>query len=278
MARFLDATHPSSSLRSQQALVDVAFRGPSSSSLWPRRFSPRHSLNRSPPRGARNLGWSKYSRLVIKFFLSPVPFPLLSYSLTSIWGLALSAAVTDVQMKDAIEPTFSEPRFYSRLFVTPKVTGGWRPIIDLSRLNRFVRLSPFRMETSLSVLQSLCPGDWMVSIDLQDAYRQVPVHPESRRYLRFSVSRQTYQFRVFCFGVSTAPQVFTRVMTPISSIMHRFGYRILRYLDDWLILGSSFQEITRARDFLLWLCQELGVLVNLSKSSFLARFCWGFAR
>ena len=62
-------------------------------------------------------------------------------------------------------------------------------------------------------------------------------------------------------------QVFTRVMAPISSIMHRFGYRILRYLDDWLVLGSSHKEVVRARDFLLSLCHELGVMVNLSKSS-----------
>ena len=170
-------------------------------------------------------------------------------------------------MKDAIEPASSEPSFYSRLIVTPKVTGGWRPVIDLSRLNRFVRFSHFHMESSLSVLHSLCPGDWMVSIDLQDAYLQVPVHPESRRFLRFCLGHQTFQFRVLCFDLSSAPQVFTRVMAPISSIRHRFGYRILRYLDDWLVLGSSFQEITRVRDFLLWLCRELGPQVNLSKSS-----------
>ena len=40
-------------------------------------------------------------------------------------------------------------------------------------------------------------------------------------------------------GLSSAPQVFTPVMAPISSIMHRHGFRILRYLDDWLVLGSS---------------------------------------
>ena len=56
-------------------------------------------------------------------------------------------------------------------------------------------------------------------------------------------------------------------MAPISSIMHRFSFRILRYLNDWLILGSSLQEIVRARDFLLSLCNELGVLVSLANSS-----------
>ena len=105
----------------------------------------------------------------------------------------------------------------------------------------------------------------MVSLDLQGAYLQVPVHPSSRHFLRFCVGDSVLQFRALCSGLSTAPQVFTRVMAPISSIMHRYGFRILRYLDDWLVLGSSFREIVWARDFLLWLCQELGV--NLSKSS-----------
>ena len=149
----------------------------------------------------------------------------------------------------------------------PRSLGGWRPVIDLSRLNRSVRVSHFHMETQQSVLQSLRPGDWMVSLDMKDAYLQVPVHPESRCYLRFCVGEEVFQFRALCFSVSTDPQAFTRVMAPILSIMHRHGFRILRYLDDWLVLGSSFRNLVRARDFLLWLCQELGVQVNLEKSS-----------
>ena len=109
----------------------------------------------------------------------------------------------------------------------------------------------------------------MVSLDLQDAYLQVPVHPASRRFLRFCVGAEVFQFKALCSGFSSAPQVFTWVMAPVSSIMHRYGFRILRYLDNWLVLGSSFQEITRARDFLLWLCDQLGILVNHSKSTLL---------
>ena len=53
----------------------------------------------------------------------------------------------------------------------------------------------------------------------------------------------------------------------VSAIMHRHGFRILRYLNDWLVLASTFQESVWARDFLLWLCQRLGIRVNLPKSS-----------
>ena len=69
------------------------------------------------------------------------------------------------------------------------------------------------------------------------------------------------------FWPSTAPQVFTRIMALVSAIMHHHGFRILWYLDDWLVLASTFQESVRARDFLLWLCQRLGIRVNLPKSS-----------
>ena len=148
-------------------------------------------------------------------------------------------AVVDLQAKGAIEPAPSTQGYYSRLFVTPKVNGGWRLVIDLSCLNRSVLVSHFHMETAQSVLQSLRSGNWMVSQDLQDAYLQVPVHP-SRHYLRFCVGDSVLQFRALCFGLSTAPQVFTRVMAPISSIMQSYGFRILLYLYDWLILGSLF--------------------------------------
>ena len=199
--------------------------------------------------------------------LSPVTIPLPSYSPNSIRGLALSDAVCSLVEKEAIEIAPPSPGFYSRLFVTPKVTRGWRPVIDLSRLNGWVELSSFRMETAQSVLQSLRPGDWMVALDLQDAYLQVPVHPAPRRFLRFCMGDAVFQFQTLCFSLSSAPQVFTRIMAPISSIMHCHGFRLLRYLDDWLVLSSTFQDLVRARDFLLWLCLRLGVIVNLSKSS-----------
>ena len=173
-----------------------------------------------------------------------MPIPLPSYSPTSIRGLALSASVSDLRMKGATEPASSEPGFYSRLFVTPKVTAGWRPVIDLSRLNRFVRLSHFRMETSLSVLHSLCPEDWMISIDLQDGYLQVPVHPESRRYLRFCLGHQTFQFRVLCFGLSSTLQVFTRVVAqcPPLCIVLAIGSSAI-----WTIGSSSDPPFRRLR-------------------------------
>ena len=199
--------------------------------------------------------------------LSERPLSLPAYSPQSIKGVALTQELQHLLRKGAVEPAPQSPGFYSRLFLVQKASGSWRPIIDLSTLNGYITSSHFHMETPQSVLRSIRPGDWMISLDLQDAYLQVPVHHDSRRYLRFVVAGKSYQFRVLCFGLTTAPQVFTRIMAPVSAILHRYGVRMLRYLDDWLILASTEIACLQSRDRLLSICTELGIQVNLTKSS-----------
>ena len=182
-------------------------------------------------------------------------------------GSRLKPGASEPSSEGAVEPAPQSPGFYSRLFLVKKASGSWRPIIDLSTLNHYVTSSRFHMETPRSVLNSIRPGDWMISLDLQDAYLQVPVHHDSCRFLRFVVDGKLFQFRVLCFGLTTAPQVFTRIMAPVSAILHRHGVRMLRYLDDWLILASSEIACLQSRDRLLAVCTELGIQVNLTKSS-----------
>ena len=68
-----------------------------------------------------------------------------------------------------------------------EASGAWRSVIDLSTLNLRIQQTSFKMETLQSVLLSVRPGDWMVSLDLKDTYLQVPMHPDSRKFLRFMV-------------------------------------------------------------------------------------------
>ena len=116
----------------------------------------------------------------------------------------------------------------------------------------------------------------MVSIDLKDAYLQVPIHPDSRRYLRFMAFNKVCQFKVPCFGLSTAPQVFTRVMAPVSAILHTLGIRLRRYLDDCLIQASSREQVLLSLRTVLQLCNSLGIVVNWEKSQLVPtqRICY----
>ena len=199
--------------------------------------------------------------------LSPVPMP--SYSPSSTRGVALREVTIGLTAKGAVElAPLPSPGFYSRLFVVWKTSGSWCPVIDLSHLNGFVDVSHFQMETIQSVLLSVHQDDWMASIDLKEAYLQIPVHPDSRPFLRF-VSEQRVTLsnsKALCFGLSTAPQVFSRVMAPISAILHSWGICMRRYLDDWLVQSSSRESLLRDLQTVLRLCHELGVVINREKS------------
>ena len=108
--------------------------------------------------------------------LSNVPIPMPSSSPTSIKGAALEEVTLGLIAMGAVGlAPLTSPGFYSHLFVVWKTSRSWRPVIDLSHLIRFVDVSPFQMETIQSVLLAVRQGDWMASIDLMEAYLQVPV-------------------------------------------------------------------------------------------------------
>ena len=66
------------------------------------------------------------------------------------------------------------------------------------------------METPETIRTSQ-QGEWVTSIDFKDAYFHIPIQEQSRKYLRFHVRGQTYQFKALPFGLSTEPLEFTVV-------------------------------------------------------------------
>ena len=86
-----------------------------------------------------------------------------------------------------------------------KPNNKWRPILDLSKLNPFLKAEKFKMETLETIRTSLQQGEWVTSIDFRDAYFHIPIQEQSRKYLRFHVQGQTYQFKALPFGLATAP-------------------------------------------------------------------------
>ncbi len=104
---------------------------------------------------------------------------------------------------------------------------------------------PFRIITSKQILSQVCPGDWFFSLDLKDAY----------------------QYTVLPFGLSLAPSNFTKCMDAALSLLRQLGIHILNYLDDWLILTQSEDEILYHRSVLLSHLECLGLRVNFAKSA-----------
>ena len=95
----------------------------------------------------------------------------------------------------------SDQAFYSRLFLVPKKEGTYRPVIDLSSLNRFVPHVHFKTEGLHCLKTVVRKGDPMTSIDLKDAYFSVaPLHLRALQILLIQTLRDhqfDYNYPVF---------------------------------------------------------------------------------
>lgn len=180
----------------------------------------------------------------------------------------LWSEVQNLLSKQAVERVkdWDSPGFYSRIFLVPKKTGKLRLVIDLSHLNKFIHLDSFKMETTASIKNAIQPHDWTASIDLTDAYLHIPIHPASRKYLRFAVGDQLFQFRALPFGLNTAPLVFTRLMNVITSYLHRQNLALYPYLDDWLIRNAEYLSTLHDVQSCLRVIISVGLIPNWKKS------------
>ena len=156
--------------------------------------------------------------------------------------------------------------FYNRLFLVPNPNNRWRPILDLSTLNTFLNTEPFKVETPETTRTSLQLGEWVTSIDFKDAYFHIPIHSQSRKYMRFHIHGQSYQFKALPFGLFTAPMEFTVVTKEVKLMALQRGIKIHQYLDDWLVRATSHQTCLQHTQTLVAPCRELGWLVNKEKS------------
>lgn len=175
---------------------------------------------------------------------------------------------TDAMLKKkAIKKAPPSLGFYARVFLVPKKKGKQCPDFNMKSLNAFIVSHGFRMATLKMVAGTLRKGDFVVSLDLSDAYFHLRIHPRFRRFLCFKFRGKLFQFRAMPFGLSSAPRVFTRITQPITLFCRRLGIRIIFYLDDPIIMARSRQEAIRHRDFVLLLLKRLGFLINMQKSN-----------
>ena len=156
--------------------------------------------------------------------------------------------------------------FHSTLFLVPKEDGGQRPVTNLKVLNSFVTVQHFKMEGIHTLKDLLKPGDWLAKVDLKDAYFAVPIHPDHRKYLRFSVGTDTYQFTCLPFGLASASWVFTKTLRPVAALVRELGVRAVFYIDDTLIMVESKERLNEQTTALTYLLKCLDFTINSAKT------------
>ena len=158
--------------------------------------------------------------------------------------------------------------------VIPKSQPGkWRLIVDLSSpeghsVNEGINpewcsLSYITVDVVASIVVQLGYGTQLAKLDIQSAYRIVPVHPHDRHLLGMRWEHMLYIDTALPFGLRSAPKIFNAVADALESIMiSRGAAQVFHYLDDFIMVGPpGSPQCSTSLDTALAVCSDLGVPV-----------------
>ena len=175
------------------------------------------------------------------------------------------------------EVIHQKPLIVSALGAIKKSSGKIRLIHDASRppgsaLNNYAELEMKQSFQSIrDATELLSHGAYMAKIDLKSAYRSVGVHPSCfpGTGLKWKFKGDTHDTYIIdkClpFGAKLSPGIFHRLTQAVRRMMLRRGYRIVVYLDDFLIIENSRERCLQAQQCLIQLLRMLGFSIAWEK-------------
>ena len=164
------------------------------------------------------------------------------------------------------------------LIPKPHQPGGWRLIVDLSSpkghsVNDAISPQVAHMHyasvlDAAELIRRLGPGTMMAKVDLQNAYRVLPVHADDHPLLAIRWGPAIYLDTALPFGLRSAPKIFSAFADALAWVLRSNGIgQQLHYLDDFLFLGAaSTHECASSLQTALQVCQRLGVPVAAHKT------------
>ena len=165
------------------------------------------------------------------------------------------------------------PCHVNRFGVIPKGrnTGKWRLITDLSyppgqSVNDgiesvFCSLKYTSVDRVAEVVAMYPPGTLLAKIDIESAYRLVPVHPADRPLQAVQWDGTIYVDPMLPFGLRSAPKIFNALADGLEWYLQQQGVRhVFHYLDDFLVAGPPGPpECADALATLDHACASLGI-------------------
>ncbi|KAH7828266.1 putative Reverse transcriptase (RNA-dependent DNA polymerase) [Monocercomonoides exilis] len=161
----------------------------------------------------------------------------------------------------------AEVKCLSNLFFIPKKNGKYCQVMDCRPLNAALKNTHFKMEDQRTVEKLLQEGDFATSLDLSQAYFQIPVNESFIPFLAFKLGDKYFAFEGLPFGMKDAPRNFTKVMREVvKKVRQRWNVRCVSFLDDVLLLHQDAEELSRITEEISQWFETLGFIINKEKS------------
>lgn len=124
-----------------------------------------------------------------------------------------------------------------------------------------VLLAYTSVDNVADIISGLGKGSLLAKIDIESAYRLIPVHLQDCLLQAVEWEGSIYVDPMLPFGLRSAPQIFNGVADALNWYLHQSGIRyIMHYLDDFVIIGPpGSMECQEAMTILNRICQHLRV-------------------
>ena len=154
----------------------------------------------------------------------------------------------------------------SNVFLVPKKDGGFRMILNLKPLNKFIKYRKFKMDHINDVLKLVKKDMLLCSLDISNAFHNVFVTEEHHKFLTFEWNNEFYQFKCLAQGATCSPRIFVKLTTPLMKHLRAQMVSIVIYIDDTLILTRSLSEMKKSIQMTIECLESAGFLINYPKS------------
>nr|XP_022909691.1 uncharacterized protein K02A2.6-like [Onthophagus taurus] len=132
---------------------------------------------------------------------------------------------------------------------------------EIKRLVKENIISPVRHSEWASPMAG---GKQFTIIDLKNAYLQLKVQPNCKKYLTINTHLGLFEYNRLPFGVTSAPSIFQSIMDQILKDIPMTAC----YIDDVIVAGRTLEELKKNVDAVCKQLENYNVIINYEKSQF----------
>ncbi|KMQ83753.1 reverse ribonuclease integrase, partial [Lasius niger] len=178
---------------------------------------------------------------------------------------AIYAEVDTMLGAGIIEPSNSE--WSSPIVMIKKPNGTYRFCLDFRKLNAVSKKDAYPLPYMNAILDKLRSARYISTIDLSQAYFQIPLEEGCRELTAFTVpGKGLYHFKRMPYGLTGAPATFQRLLDRL--IGPEMDPHAFAYLDDIVVVTSTFEEHLQWLKRVLDRIRDAGLTINPEKSKF----------
>ena len=165
---------------------------------------------------------------------------------------------------DIIEEITEPTDWVAPMVPVRKANGDVRICVDLKRLNQAVQREKFIIPTIDDIIHNVKGSTVFSKLDAQSGFWQVPLDMETAKLTTFITPFGRYFMKRLPFGISSAPEIFMRIMQEILEGLEG----VICYFDDTLCHTKTVEEHDALLEKVHKRLQEAGLKLNDEKCEY----------